>query len=68
MPTNRDKQDAPRGANASSSDGSRLVYIPRPDATPEGELAALALIYRFLVECAQCRKAAEAEDDGGGEA
>ncbi len=27
-----------------------LVYSPREDATPEGELAALAAVYRFVLE------------------
>jgi len=27
----------------------RLVYTPRPDATPETEAAALSAIYRFLL-------------------
>jgi hypothetical protein len=29
---------------------SRVIYVPRPDATPEGELAALAAVYRFLLD------------------
>ncbi len=31
----------------------RIVYRPRPDATPEGELAALANVYRFILRCAE---------------
>jgi hypothetical protein len=31
------------------SDASRIVYTPRPDATQEAELSALAAVYRFLV-------------------
>jgi hypothetical protein len=27
-----------------------LVYSPREDATPEGELAALAAVYRFVLQ------------------
>jgi hypothetical protein len=26
-----------------------ITYTPRPDTTPEGELAALADVYRFLL-------------------
>jgi hypothetical protein len=29
---------------------SRIVYTPRPDATPEGEVASLAAVYRFLLD------------------
>ena len=32
------------------TDAPRLVYRPRPDTTPEGELNALASVYRFLLE------------------
>jgi hypothetical protein len=28
----------------------RIAYAPRPDATPEGELNALANIYRFVLD------------------
>ena len=28
---------------------ARIVYTPRPDATPESEVAALASVYRFLL-------------------
>ena len=31
------------------TEGPRIVYSPRPDATPEGELNALATVYAFLV-------------------
>ena len=29
---------------------ARAVYTPRPDTTPEGELNALAAIYKFLLD------------------
>jgi hypothetical protein len=29
---------------------SRIVYTPRPDATPESEASALASVYRFLLD------------------
>jgi hypothetical protein len=31
------------------SDASRIVYTPRPDATQEAELSALAAVFRFLI-------------------
>jgi len=31
------------------SEPQRLIYTPRPDATPETEAAALGAIYRFLL-------------------
>jgi hypothetical protein len=37
---------------ATNSDGRgdlRVTYVPREDATPEGELAALTAVYRFLL-------------------
>jgi hypothetical protein len=30
-------------------DSPRLTYSPRPDATPEAEVSALASVYRFLL-------------------
>ena len=32
------------------SDEIRLRYVPREDASPEGERAALAAVYRFLLD------------------
>jgi hypothetical protein len=32
------------------TEDARIVYRPRPDTTPEGELNALASVYRFLLE------------------
>ena len=28
----------------------KIVYSPRPDATPEGELNALASVFRFVLD------------------
>ena len=28
----------------------RIIYTPRPDATPEGELNALAAVYRIILD------------------
>jgi hypothetical protein len=30
-------------------DSARIDYVPRPDATPESELNALAAVYRFIL-------------------
>ena len=43
----------------------RLVYVPREDATPEGELAALAAVFAFVIRCHEEKKAARV--DAGGE-
>ena len=32
-------------------DSRRITYTPRPDATPEAELDALASVFRFVLEC-----------------
>jgi hypothetical protein len=36
-----------------------VTYAPRPDATPEGELDALANIYAYILRCAEARRAEE---------
>ena len=43
----------------------RITYVPREDATPEGELAALAAAYSFVIRCHEAKRAAGA--DGGEE-
>lgn len=49
--------DVPWGATGSL----RVSYVPREDATPEGELAALACVYRYLLfQCQEPKRAAEA--------
>jgi hypothetical protein len=48
-------------------DNVRITYKPQPDATPESELAVLAAIYAFILDCHAKKKAAEAsggQDDG----
>jgi hypothetical protein len=37
---------------------TRVIYSPRPDATPEGELAALAAVYAFVIQAHEQKKAA----------
>ena len=39
-------ESARRDAKGSPS----VTYTPRPDASPEGELTALANVYRFLLD------------------
>jgi hypothetical protein len=36
-----------------------IVYTPRPDAKSEGELNALASVYRFILDCHAKKMAAE---------
>lgn len=36
--------------NLDAPDGPRVTYTPRPDASHEGELTALANVYRFLLD------------------
>jgi hypothetical protein len=38
------------GTGESTMDDPRLDYLPRNDVTSEGELAALAAVYRFLLD------------------
>jgi hypothetical protein len=42
---------------------ARIVYTPRSDVTPEGESAALASVYRFILFESSARK--EATHPGG---
>ena len=45
---------------------THITYTSRPDATPEAELAVLANVYRFILDCHAKRMAAEPapEPDG----
>ena len=45
----------------------RIDYAPRPDATPEGELNALASIYRFVLDSANKNAAGRTITNGGDE-
>ena len=44
---------------------ARIVYTPRPDATPESEVAALASVYRFLLDCHAKKKSGPATTPDG---
>ncbi|MDQ3316514.1 MAG: hypothetical protein M3522_04175 [Actinomycetota bacterium] len=39
-----------RRAGRGAADAPRVAYVPRADATPEGELAALAAAYAFVLD------------------
>jgi hypothetical protein len=41
------------------SDAPRIVYSPRPDATPEAERSVLGSVYRFILNCQTCEKGAQ---------
>jgi hypothetical protein len=30
---------------------TRIIYFPREDATPEGEVVTLAAVFRYLLDC-----------------
>ena len=45
----------------------RIDYAPRPDATPEGELNALANIYKFVLDSAHKNAAGRTTTNGGDE-
>lgn len=34
-----------------AASAASIVYRPRPDATPEGEIAALAAAYSLILDC-----------------
>jgi hypothetical protein len=45
---------------------TRIVYTPRADATPESEVAALASVYRFLLDCHAKKKGGPATTPDNG--
>jgi hypothetical protein len=48
-------------AETTNSDGRgdlRVTYVPREDATPEGELAALAAVYALVIQAHERNKTA----------
>jgi hypothetical protein len=44
---------------------SHIIYIPRPDATQEAELNALASVYRFVLNCRAKKNAAGVTSTNG---
>jgi hypothetical protein len=49
-----------------ASSTATIVYVPRPGATAEEELDALANVYRFILDSHAKREAAEAASETGG--
>ena len=45
-----------------SENSSRIIYTPHPDATPEGELNALATVYSFVLQRHEEKKKAVCGD------
>ena len=45
----------------------RFVYVPRQDATPEGELGALVAVYRYILQRYERTKITEKLDGGDDE-
>lgn len=58
------KESPPRRADSAS----RVTYVPRADATLEGELAALAAAYAFVIQAQERKEAAASLDEDGREA
>lgn len=56
------KGSPPREADSAP----RVTYAPHLDATPEGELAALASVYRFVLDRHEAKKAAGTDEDKTG--
>jgi hypothetical protein len=58
-------EDPVKGASAKPY----VTYAPCPDATPEGELAALAAVCAFVIQAHERKEAAASYDDDaeGGE-
>jgi hypothetical protein len=52
-------------AQRSAPDDPCLVYSPREDASPEGELAALAAVYKFVLERHNERKKSSGNESEG---
>jgi hypothetical protein len=56
-------KDPVKGASAKPY----VTYAPCPDATPEGELAALTATYAFVIQAHERKKAAAHIDEDGEE-
>jgi hypothetical protein len=46
----------------------RITYLPRPDATQEAELNALASVYRFILDSSAKKNAAGVTSTNGDDA
>lgn len=54
----------PEGATKDAASQPRITYTSRSDATPEGELCALAAIYALVIRAHEKKAAASIDDDG----
>lgn len=64
-----DAKDVKRKRAWRDAEGSLgVTYTPRPDASPEGELTALAAVYAFVIKAHEQKKAvAPTTETQGGE-
>lgn len=44
----------------------RIIYAPRPDTTPDSEIAVLANVYSFVLRCGEARRAEETKNAAEG--
>ncbi len=51
--------------NIASQPLPHIAYTPRPDASPEAEAAALANVYRFVLDSANKNAAGVTSTNGG---
>jgi hypothetical protein len=59
-----DAKDVKRkGAWRDAKGNPRITYSPRPDATPESELATLAAVFKFVIQAHERKKAAASYDE-----
>jgi hypothetical protein len=49
------------GASRRAMDSPRIIYTPRPDATPESEATALGAVYKFVLDCHAKKKGGPAK-------
>ena len=53
----------PKRTRQDANGGSSITYTLRPDATPEGELAALAAAYAFVLQVHERNEVAASYDE-----
>ncbi len=51
-------QNAGKGLTRGADRVRRVTYASRPDATPEGELTALAAVYAFVIQAYESKQTA----------
>ena len=63
----RNAKDAkPNDALQGATEGPHVSYVPQNDATPEGELSALAAVFKFILDRHERKKDAGTESGGDG--